>query len=64
MSVPLALADHLAKGGCNAACARGIAALFRALFRVLWNYLHYWTLAIVVPLGIAGAWLRSRGDDD
>lgn len=62
MSTALALADHLAKG-CNAACARGITALVRALIRVLWNYLHYWTLAIVVPLGIAGAWLGVRDDD-
>jgi uncharacterized membrane protein YfcA len=62
VNVSLALADHLAKG-CNAACARGLAALVRALVRVTWGYLHYWTLAIVVPLGIAGAWLGLRDDD-
>lgn len=59
MSVPLLLADNLAKG-CNAACGRAIASLARLIVQLLWSRLHYWTLAIVGPLGLAITWARSR----
>lgn len=62
MSTVLA-AGYLAKGHCSEACARAVTGLVRAAVQVTWHYLHYWTLAIVVPLGAAAAWLRASGDD-